>query len=264
LDDGAIVNFYKVDLGIIIYSPSTMPKIPSQVFLYLRKSKNDLILMDVAPAVEGKSGLTFTPVTIPTGQESTYTITKPSGPSEGTPFGLHAVRDKNGTTVGKRFNIHKDIVARSPTNETITVVSIAHPYAVFGWALHPNPVTINTLAPPAPDPALAPPAYPVPSPATAANIHTAAAVTAAVAAAKTKVRKTPLYNQLAPFVAKQMFDLAVLRKEQCPVTMEDFSAGNTAVMPCGHLFMQFAIEESFKKDPYKCPWCRQGGTPTYV
>lgn len=257
-----------------------MPKIPSQVFLYLRKSKNDLILMDVAPAVEGKSGLAFTPVTIPIGQESTYTITKPFGPSEGTPFGLHAVRDKNGTTVGKRFNIHKDIVARSPTNETITVVSIAQPYAVFGWALHPNPVTINTLAPlPAsapPVPQLPPygaaagaasptsllPPFPVPSPATAANIHTAAAATAAVA--KTKVHRTPLYNQLAPFVAKQMFDLAVIRKEQCPVTMEDFSAGNTAVMPCGHLFMQFAIEESFKKEPYKCPWCRQAGKPTYV
>ena len=247
-----------------------MPKIPSQVFLYLRKSKNDLILMDVAPAVEGKSGLAFTPVTIPIGQESTYTITKPFGPSEGTPFGLHAVRDKNGTTVGKRFNIHKDIVARSPTNETITVVSIAQPYAVFGWALHLNPVTINTLAPPVPPPAAAAPPssapslppFPVPSPATAANIHTAAAATAAVA--KTKVHRTPLYNQLAPFVAKQMFDLAVIRKEQCPVTMEDFSAGNTAVMPCGHLFMQFAIEESFKKEPYKCPWCRQTGKPTYV
>ena len=249
-----------------------MPKIPSQVFLYLRKSKNDLILMDVTPASDGSEpGLTFTPVTIPVGQETTYTITKPFGPSDGTPFGKHAVRDKNGTTVGKLFSIHKDIVARSPTNETITVVSIAHPYAVFGWSIKPNPVTINTLAPPVlpvPSSTTLPPftatpsPYPVPSPATAANIHTAAAATAAVA--KTKVHRSPLYNQLAPFVAKQMFDLAVIRKEQCPVTMEDFSAGNTAVMPCGHLFMQFAIEESFKKEPYKCPWCRQTGKPTYV
>lgn len=243
-----------------------MPKIPSQVFLYLRKSKNDLILMDVAPAVDGEPGLTFTPVTIPVGQDSTYTITKPVGPSAGTPFGKHAVRDKNGTTVGKLFSIHKDIVARSPTNETITVVSIAHPYAVFGWSLKVNPVTINTLAAPAPAPVSAPPPYPVPSPATAANIHTAAASAAAVAElqAKKKLHRTPLYNQLAPFVAKQLFDLAVLRKEQCPVTMEDFSVGNAAVMPCGHLFMQFAIEESFKKEPHKCPWCRQAGKPTYV
>lgn len=243
-----------------------MPKIPSQVFLYIRRSKNDLILMDVTP---GDSGLTFTPATIPLGQDALYTITKPFGPSAGTPFGKHVIRDKNGTTVGKLFTIHKDIVARSPTNETITVVSIAHPYAVFGWALHPNPVAITTLPPPPPlplpaPPAPAPPAYPVPSPATAANIQTAAAATAAVAAIKTKTHRTQMYLNVAPFVAKQLFDLAVLRKEQCPVTMEDFSAGNTAVMPCGHLFMQFAIEESFKKEPHKCPWCRQAGKPTYV
>ena len=249
-----------------------MPKIPSQVFLYIRKSKNDLVLMNVSPGTEG---LTFTQVEIPAGQESTYTITKPPGPSEGSSFGQHAVRDKNGVVVGKRFNIHKDIVARSPTNETITVVSISQPYAVFGWSLKANPITITTLAPaPAPAPAhptsLLPPAtvppYPIPSPATAANIHTAAASAAAVAQiqTKTKTHRPPLYNQLAPFVAKQLFDLAVLRKEQCPVTMEDFSVGNAAVMPCGHLFMQFAIEESFKKEPHKCPWCRQVGKPTYV
>jgi hypothetical protein len=244
-----------------------MPKIPSQVFLYIRKSKNDLILMNVTPADETNPGLTFTSVEIPAGQESTYTISKPAEPSEGTPFGQHAVRDKNGVVVGKRFNVHKDIVAKSPTNETITVVSISQPYAVFGWSLKVNPVAITTLAPPT---SLLPPfttaAFPVPSPATAANIHTAAASAAAVAQiqTKTKTHRQPLYNQLAPFVAKQLFDLAVIRKEQCPVTMEDYSAGNTAVMPCGHLFMQFAIEESFKKEPYKCPWCRQTGKPTYV
>ena len=240
-----------------------MPKIPSQVFLYIRKSKNDLILMNVAYGDETNPGLTFTQVEIPAGQEITYTITKPAGPSEGSPFGLHAVRDKNNIVVGKRFHIHKNIVARSPTNETITVVSIAHPYAVFGWNIKPNPVTINTLAPtPLPPFTATTPAFPVPSPATAANIQIAAAASAALA--KTKSHRTPMYNTLAPFVAKQLFDLAVLRKEQCPVTMEDFSAGNTAVMPCGHLFMQFAIEESFKKEPHKCPWCRQAGKPTYV
>jgi len=244
-----------------------MPKIPSQVFLYIRKSKNDLVLMNLADWDEKKPGLTFTQVEIPAGQENLYTITKPPGPSAGTSFGMHAVRDKNGVVVGKRFNIHKDIVARSPTNETITVVSISQPYAVFGWSLKANPVAVTTLAPvpvPVPVPALAP--YPVPSPATAANIHTAAASAAAVAQiqTKTKANRPPLYNQLAPFVAKQLFDLAVLRKEQCPVTMEDFSVGNAAVMPCGHLFMQFAIEESFKKEPGKCPWCRQAGKPTYV
>jgi len=237
-----------------------MPTIPSQVFLYIRKSKNDIVLMNVNPASDGSEpGLSFTPVTIPAGQESMYTITKPPGPSAGTSFGMHAVRDKNGTTVGKRFNIHKDIVARSPTNETITVVSISQPYAVFGWSLAPNPVTINTL--PAPAPAPAPTSYISPAPATpvaAAHAAVAAEVKATMKASKIH------YSSVSPFVAKQLFDLAVLRKEQCPVTMEDFSVGNAAVMPCGHLFMQFAIEESFKKEPHKCPWCRQVGKPTYV
>jgi hypothetical protein len=249
-----------------------MPKIPSQVFLYISKSKNDLVLMNVTDGDETNPGLTFTPVTIPAGQEATYTISKPPGPSEGTPFGQHAVRDKNGTVVGKRFKIHKNIVARSPTNETITVVSISQPYAVFGWSLTPNPITITTLAsapsPPAPSmggvllPPFAATNYLSPAPATPVAAAHAAAV--AQIQTKTKTHRQPLYNQLAPFVAKQLFDLAVLRKEQCPVTMEDFSLGNAAVMPCGHLFMQFAIEESFKKEPHKCPWCRQVGKPAYV
>jgi hypothetical protein len=50
----------------------------------------------------------------------------------------------------------------------------------------------------------------------------------------------------------------------CPITAEEYSTGNTAAMPCGHLFMQIAIEESFKKEPGKCPACRQSGRPTYV
>ena len=71
-------------------------------------------------------------------------------------------------------------------------------------------------------------------------------------------------GDLSQHVAKQLFELAVMKKEQCPITVEEFSSGNTAVMPCGHLFMQMAIEESFKKEANKCPWCRQLGRPTYV
>ena len=235
--------------------------------------------MNVIPASDGSEpGLTFTPVTIPAGQETMYTITKPAGRSEGTPFGQHAVRNKNGIVVGKRFNVHKDIIARSPTNETITVVSISEPYAVFGWDLKMNPVAITTLAPVSPPVPLAPapaipsilppftanPATAYLSPAPATPVAAAHAAAVAQIQAKAKTNRTHLYNTLCPFVAKQLFDLAVLRKEQCPVTMEDFSAGHTAVMPCGHLFVQFAIEESFKKEPGKCPWCRQAGKPTYV
>ena len=71
-------------------------------------------------------------------------------------------------------------------------------------------------------------------------------------------------GDLSAFVAKQLMDLAKSRGEFCPIVAEEFSAGNTAVMPCGHLFAQIAIEESFKKEPHKCPACRQTGRPTYV
>lgn len=71
-------------------------------------------------------------------------------------------------------------------------------------------------------------------------------------------------GDLCPFVARQLLELAQMRKELCPVVAEEFSTGNTAVMPCGHLFAQIAIEESFKKEPGRCPACRQSGRPTYV
>ncbi len=71
-------------------------------------------------------------------------------------------------------------------------------------------------------------------------------------------------GDLAPFVAKQLLALAKLRHEECPIVAEEFSEGNVAVMPCGHLFAQIAIEESFKKTPNACPACRATGRPTYV
>jgi len=81
-----------------------------------------------------------------------------------------------------------------------------------------------------------------------------------VAAAPPSVPK----GDLTPFVAKQLLALAKLRHEECPVVAEEFSDGNTAVMPCGHLFAQIAIEESFKKEPNRCPACRAPGRPTFV
>lgn len=71
-------------------------------------------------------------------------------------------------------------------------------------------------------------------------------------------------TMLVPFVAKQLLALAQLRHDQCPIIAEEYSEGNTAVMPCGHLFAQIAIEESFKKMPRVCPACRAHGLPTYV
>jgi hypothetical protein len=69
---------------------------------------------------------------------------------------------------------------------------------------------------------------------------------------------------LSLHVARQLLELARMKREQCPIIMEDLMEGHTAVMPCGHLFSRLAIEESFKKEAARCPACRQVGTPTNV
>jgi len=69
---------------------------------------------------------------------------------------------------------------------------------------------------------------------------------------------------LHPYVARQLLELAQLKHEMCPITAEEYITGETGVMPCGHLFMRMAIEETFKKEPNKCPACRQTGMPQFV
>ena len=76
-------------------------------------------------------------------------------------------------------------------------------------------------------------------------------------------RPAPGGGTLPLFVAKQLLELSQMKHEMCPITAEEFISGETAAMPCGHLFMRMAIEETFKKEPGKCPACRQLGAPTY-
>lgn len=71
-------------------------------------------------------------------------------------------------------------------------------------------------------------------------------------------------GDLCIHVARQLLELAQIKKEMCPVIAEEYTAGETAVMPCGHLFSKLAIQETFKKEPNKCPSCRQAGRPTFV
>jgi hypothetical protein len=71
-------------------------------------------------------------------------------------------------------------------------------------------------------------------------------------------------NTINLYVARQLFELARLKKDLCPITAEEFIAGETGVMPCGHLFMKIGIEESFKSRSGQCPLCREAGFPTYV
>jgi hypothetical protein len=65
-------------------------------------------------------------------------------------------------------------------------------------------------------------------------------------------------------VARQLFELACIRHTECPIIAEELSEGNTAVMPCGHLFSRLGIEESFKKERNRCPACRTEGRPSFV
>ncbi len=74
----------------------------------------------------------------------------------------------------------------------------------------------------------------------------------------------PALPTLVPFVARQLLELAQLKRESCPITVEEFVNGNTAVLPCGHLFTRLAIMESFKTAPNRCPACRVAGAPVYV
>ena len=79
-----------------------------------------------------------------------------------------------------------------------------------------------------------------------------------------KMDKAEAKGGLSPFIAKQLLELARSKGEFCPIVAEEFSTGNTAAMPCGHLFASAGLTESFKKEPNSCPTCRHTGHPTYV
>jgi len=174
----------------------------------------------------------------------THGLTYPSGSTSSAYMGKFYIKNCEGIILSKMIVSHP-LMTIVVANETIPVISMAAHTTVFGSYKLKSNVTFVTSAQDISG-------SPVPVPVTNPN----------------PVLKKKLHGlgqaPLEKFVAKQLFDLAILRKEMCPITAEEFSVGNTAVMPCGHLFMQFAIEESFKKEPNKCPWCRQHGSPTVV
>jgi len=199
--------------------------------------------------------------------EISYTVTMPATLSAGEHMATLVIKNCDGILLNKRVKKHTDIVITN-TIENVgyiePVFSMAQHTTVFGsHVLKANAHLVFLNTPPAPMTTLAPP------PPAAVAVAVATAVTPSTIHIKKKKYHHPgttasPYPGLTSFVAKQLFDLAVMRKEMCPITVEEFSVGNTAVMPCGHLFMQMAIEESFKKEPHKCPWCRQYGNPSYV
>jgi hypothetical protein len=162
---------------------------------------------------------------------------------------------KHRALLGSWLNANINAVPIPPPPPSSSTV-IAAPTTTSSPAVAPEPITI-------PSPTAALIASP---PAALSTIEHVDPLTAAPAPKKKKSAVIPSSgsNMLAPFVAKQLLALARIRHDMCPIVAEEFSEGNTAAMPCGHLFAQIAIEESFKKMPRICPACRAQGLPTYV
>lgn len=219
-----------------------MSLFPPQVVLYIpsRAGVKGLILMSVEYQ---DSTYTLTPVEH---DNSVYTVNMPATSSTGNYVAKAVMKNCDGILLRKAIKQHLDITVLDTNQITpvpIPVISMSQHTTVFGSHKLKHNFHCSPQATDAPAPA------PAPSPA----VQT-----------KKKIALRPASVTLSPFVAKQLFELATLRKDQCPIAAEEFAVGNTAVMPCGHLFVQAAIEETFKTEANKCPWCRQEGSPTYV
>ena len=236
---------------------------PPQFFLYIPKRPKIVYALTLVSAT-----FTYGAWDLKTVEESTnlYSVIYTPGTCKiYTPLGLHKLRDPGAHVYRKHIRQHPSIMITGPEPSLsfIPVFSIATVETVFGTSILPN-VKFTIIEKPDPPVAVAvavAAGLPVPGP---SPLPSPAAAGAAATLVALKNKKTGNNSELSPFVAKQLFELAVHKKDQCPVTMEEFSAGNTAVMPCGHLFMIHAIEESFKVESNKCPWCRQTGKPTFV
>ena len=209
--------------------------LPNQVILYIKSRSLDkrFILMDTSYS-DDTLAWTLTPSTV---VEQLNVLAAPPVTSSGEYLGQYTVHTTTGVLLRKAIRKHMDIRIASASGLEALVISLSAHTTIFGsHTLKHNLSLTHTYLTPAPPTTAAP--------------------------APVVVKKKS--DQLCTFVAKKLMRLAMLDKEQCPITVEDFSEGNTAVMPCGHLFMQSAIEESFKTEPTKCPWCRQPGRPQYV
>jgi hypothetical protein len=70
---------------------------------------------------------------------------------------------------------------------------------------------------------------------------------------------------LSPYIARKIFDLAVLQNEHCAITHEAFHIGDVAIMPCGHLYCKSALHRYFLTVNDKiCLICKLPGAPVYL
>jgi hypothetical protein len=71
--------------------------------------------------------------------------------------------------------------------------------------------------------------------------------------------------KLSAYIARKIYDLAVLQDERCPITHEKFILGNVAIMPCGHIYSKSALHTYFyTKNDKKCLICKYDGIPIYL
>ena len=236
----------KFDAWLTTGYESNMP-LPSRFLLYIhaRKSAVDrysgMILVSSVNE-QGAYRITIAPLTA-----DIFTVKY--CPGDPLPANIHIpginapVHGWNNTIVHKRMHDWSAIFqAEDGSGNDIPVIGMSPVRNVFSQYVRRNVgFILNAPVPPTiPAPA-------IPSPITIRH-------------RKVGVHELPKLN---PFVAKQLMDLAILRKETCPITVDEFSPSNTAVMPCGHLFVNLAIEESFKVALNKCPVCRAPGLPVF-
>jgi hypothetical protein len=72
--------------------------------------------------------------------------------------------------------------------------------------------------------------------------------------------------RLSPYVARKIYDLAVISNEHCTITHEAFRIGDVAVMPCGHLYSKTALQTYFftTTNDKICLICKKHGSPVYL
>ena len=94
--------------------------------------------------------------------------------------------------------------------------------------------------------------------------HSVTTVPGAATAGAPRLIKKVATSSMNAYIASQLLAFAQMKGEVCPITAGYYEDKDTAVMPCGHLFSKLAIDETFKKEPNKCPACRAPGAPVIV
>jgi len=203
-----------------------------------------------------------------------------SSEDQGSNYGMYPCRTPQNTIKRKQIRYYDQIVVKHKTTHAkVTVIRIASAHQILASTSPPmylNGLPFMSLPPPAavtqfaPPPYLAPPSYVVTSPPPSTPPHTTTVHPPVPPPAPKKIKRLVASSFAAPpgdlslFAAKQILELAQLKKEMCPIIAEEYATGHAAVMPCGHIFAQLSIEESFKKENGKCPACRKLGRPTFV